>query len=270
MPSKTSLLLAALALVACVYLFATAPPPLPEAAASSGKRMSVATLFEMCAAENALVREIYTKKVVEPGKKAGLAYAENWREPGVDAGPLPALFLRETAKSLERRKVRLGLFLGSDFPISAANRFSGSQARAFEQLRQDRKPRHFYMADVKLHGAMFPDLAVAKACVDCHNEHADSPKKDWLLDDVMGATTFTYPADSVSLSEALEVLAALRGAFLDAYVAYIEKAKSFATPPEIGDQWPTDGYSLPSPSTFLAEANRRTSSSSLERLLTVR
>jgi hypothetical protein len=253
-----------------VYLFATAPPPLAETSARSGKRMSVAALLEMCAAENALVRQLYTKEVVEPGKKAGLAYAENWRDPAVDAGPLPALFLRETAKSLERRKVRLGLFLGSDFPISRANRFSDSQARAFAQMRRDRKPRHFYMDDVKLHVAMFPDLAIAKACVDCHNEHADSPKKDWRLDDVMGATTFTFPSDSVSLPEALEVLAALRGAVLDAYVAYVDKAKSFSKPPEIGDQWPSSGYVLPSANTFLAEATRRASSSSLEHLLTVR
>jgi hypothetical protein len=256
-----------LLLVLVVYLFVSAPAPLPGATAHTDAGVGVRTLLEICAAENDVVREIYTKQIVGAGKVAGLRFDENWRDANVHAGPLPALFLRETAKSLQQSSVRLGLFLGSDYPISQSNRFSDQQADAFRQMRRDRLPRHFFMADIKLHTAMFPDVAVAQACVDCHNEHADSPKRDWKLGDVMGATTWTYPAESVSLAKALELVGQLRKGFHDAYSAYTNKAATFSQPPEIATRWPADGYFLPTPKTFMQAAEERASRATLERLL---
>jgi hypothetical protein len=34
--------------------------------------------------------------------------------------------------------------------------------------------------------AVYPDKAVAEACVSCHNHHKDTPRRDFKLDDVMG------------------------------------------------------------------------------------
>ena len=250
-----------------VYLFVSAPVPLGELRAREGKRIAVSELFELAAAENAAVRQLYTQEIVAAGKRVGLRFDENWRDEDVEAGPLPALFLRETSQSLDRSAVGLGLFLGSDFPIRRANEFTGASAEAFSQLRKDRAPRYFYMGDVSLHTAMFPDLAVAQACVDCHNQHEQSAKHDWQLDDVMGATTWTYPNGAVSLQEVLSVLAALRNGFRDAYDAYLVKARSFKNPPEIGDQWPANGYYLPTTVSFMQEVERRTSGPTLQRLL---
>lgn len=270
MASKRFAAFALVSAILLVYLFVSAPAPLAEAETSNQETISVKELLEICAAENAVVRKLYTKEIVGPGKAAGLKFDERWQKDGVDAGPLPALFLRETAKSLERDPVRLGLFLGSDFPISKANLFKGRQAEMFRAIRADRKPRHFFVDDIGLYTAMFPDLAVAPACVDCHNEHPDTPKKNWKLDDVMGATTWTYPNASLSVDEALAVVAALRRAFSDAYGGYVEKTKTFANPPKIGDSWPAQGYFLPSPREFMREATTRTSRTTLARLLAER
>jgi len=253
-----------------VYLFVTAPPPLPEASAGGGKRLTAYEVLEMCAGENAAVRELYAKEIVGAGQKVGLRFDEQWEQIKIDAGPLPALFLRLTSKSLARSSVKLGLFLGSDNPINKSNRFSGPQADALEAMRRDREPRTFFMNDVKLYTGMFPDFAVATACVDCHNKHPDSPKHNWKLGDLMGATTWTLPSNSVSVSETLEVLAALRNAFGDAYASYIEKAKTFALPPEIGKKWPSQCYCLPTPETFMQEAERRISKPTLDHLLSRR
>jgi adenylate cyclase len=249
-----------------VYLFASAPAPLAEPRPDAGKQLSVQTLFELCAAENASVRQLYTESIVAAGKQVGLRFDEAWRTPTLDAGPLPALFLREASRALEKR-ARLGLYLGSDYPVRRANLFTGASAEAFAQLRRDREPRFFYMADVQLHTGMFPDLASVKACVECHNQHPDSAKHDWKLGDVMGAVTWTYPESTVSLSEALMVLGALRSSFRDAYEAYLAKVRTFRSPPEIGSQWPTHGYYLPTSATFMDEMTRRSSSATLERLL---
>ena len=270
MTTRALLAFALVALLAGVYLFVNAPQALPDAAVASGKKLSARDVLEICAAENATVRELYTKNIVEPGLKNGLKFDEKWREPTVDAGPLPALFLRETAQSLAKGPMRLGLFLGSDAPISKANQFTGLQADAFQQMRRDRAPRHFFMDDVKANTAMFPDVAVAKACVDCHNRHVDTPKRDWKVGDLMGATTWTLAASNLSLTEALDMIAALRNSFRDAYVAYIERTKKFSSPPEIGKKWPSEGYYLPDPDSFMEEAERRMSRTTLDRLLSHR
>jgi hypothetical protein len=253
-----------------VYLFVTAPPSLPDAAGGSERRLTAYEVLEICAAENAAVRELYTQEIVAAGQKAGLRFAENWEQLKVDAGPLPALFLRETSKSLAQGSVPLGLFLGSDQPVSKANRFLGPQADALQEMRRDGQPRGFFMDDVKLYTAMFPDFAVAQTCVDCHNQHPESPKRDWEMGDVMGATTWTYPSNQLSVSDALEVVAALRKGFRDAYVRYVDKAKTFALPPEIGKKWPSQCYCLPAPETFMQAAERRTSKPTLDRLLSRR
>jgi adenylate cyclase len=266
--TKGLLALALIAALAGVYLFVNAPQALPDAAVSTGKKLSARDVLEMCAAENAVVRELYTKSIVEAGLKSGLKFDEKWRD--VDAGPLPALFLRETAKNLAKGATRLGLFLGSDAPINRANQFAGLQADAFQQMRRDRSARHFFMDDVKVNAAMFPDVAVTKGCVDCHNKHVDTPKRDWKVGDLMGATTWTLASSNLSLPETLETIASLRKSFRDAYGAYVDRAKKFSSPPEIGKKWPSEGYYLPDPDTFMEEAERRTSRTTLDRLLSHR
>jgi adenylate cyclase len=250
-----------------VYLFVSAPAPLPEEGRRGGPTIPIAQALDACNAENAAVRGLYTKEIVGSGKLVGLAFNEDWRVIGVEAGPLPALFLRETAMSLEKNPVRLALFLGSDNPINTANLFQGEQARRFDLIKADRKPQFFVTADTGLQTAMFADVAVADACVSCHNAHRESPKHDWRLGDVMGATTWTYPSGEVTLDEELAMLSALRKGFHDAYSSYLDKAATFSSPPPIGPQWPRDGYSLPAVDEFMAEVRRRTSESTLDRLL---
>ena len=123
------------------------------------------------------------------------------------------------------------------------------------------------MDDVKLHAGMFPDVAVVQACVDCHNEHADSPKHDWKRGDIMGAVTWTYPKPKLTAAEALRVLAALRSSFADAYATYLAKARTFTPPPEVSSQWPTSGYFLPTQQIFMQSVTQITSPLTLQALI---
>lgn len=229
-----------------IYLFVSAPPPLEETPAAR-PTIPVERLFTVLEAENDAVRELWTKEII-------------------DAGPLPALFLRETARSLEKNPVQLSLFLGSDFPINDANRFEGQQLERLGELRRTGQPQFFYMTDTQLHTGMFSDVAVAEACVDCHNEHEQTPKKDWRLHDVMGATTWLYPAKAVTTEEFLAALSALHLAFEEAYRGYITKVATFGNPPPLGERWPRDGYFLPAPEVFMAEAYRRTGPQTMQAL----
>jgi len=88
-----------------VYLFATAPPELPDAAdqIQQSRPIDVANLFNAMNQINDTARRLYTSKIVGDGKKAGLAFGEDWTEPGVEKGPLPALFLRLVAARMETK-----------------------------------------------------------------------------------------------------------------------------------------------------------------------
>ena len=253
-------------ILAAIYLFATRPTPL-QAEQTSGRTVPVETVFRVVAAENDVARKLWTADIVGAGKKVGLKFDEKWRDPAMEAGPLPALFLRETSSALQRTRVPLGLFLGSDFPIVQSNLFSGIQADHFAALRRTGEPEFFNATDIGRFTAIFADRAIAPGCVSCHNEHPESPKTDWKLNDIMGGTTWSYPKERVSLEELVQIVAALRASFGTAYDAYLTKVATFSNPPEIGDRWPAEGYFIPSKRAFLAEFERRASPNTVERLL---
>ena len=261
------LLIVGATVVLTAYLCATAPPPLADETGASAATIPIRAAFDILARENDVARALYTEEIVAAGGRAGLDFAEDWRRPGVDAGPLPALFLRSTASALERSRSRLGLFLGSDAPISTANGFSGRQQELFRWLRAERQPQSFYDPDTLVFTAMYPDVAVAAACVTCHNAHAASPRTDWQLGDVMGATTWTYPKKEVSMDELLELIGDFRTALRTAYAAYVSKTESFSEPPIIGARWPRDGRFLPDVQVFMTEIEHRSSAASLTALL---
>lgn len=248
-----------------IYLFISAPPPLDDQKNQQAD-IPVKQMFTLLQAENAAARLIWTKEIVGEGKKVGLKFDEHWRDPDLEAGPLPALFLRETAKSMEKSPVRLSLFLGSDYPISPDNRFESLQLEKFQILRQSQQPQFFYVPDTHLHTAMFADIAVAEPCIECHNKHEQSPKRDWHLNDVMGAATWMYPASTVSLEDMLKAIMVLHQGIQDAYGAYLEKVKTFSKPPIIGEHWPSEGYYLPSPEVFMQAFLQRTASQTLPAL----
>lgn len=267
--TKRTFLLSMMVLTALtVYLFVSAPAPLPEPA-PKGVSVPIERVFALVEAENDAVRALWTKEIVGEGKKIGLKFDEDWEEKDVQAGPLPALFLRETARNLEKTPIRLSLFLGSDFPIRPANRFEGVQLEKFKAIRVTREPEFFYSEDTGRYTAMFSDVAIADPCIECHNEHEESPKNDWRLNDVMGATTWMYPDATVALDQVLKIVSTLRSAFRNAYAAYLAETESFDRRPEIGDKWPRDGYFLPSEDVFMDALGRRASKGTLLSLLDI-
>lgn len=250
-----------------VYLFVTAPMPL-DARPAETPTVPIRTVFAMLELENDAARALWTEEIVTRGTARGLAFGETWRDPGVEAGPLPALFLRETARNLERTPLRLGLFLGSQFPINTANQLAGAQTSRFDALVANAgAPQFFHDPATGLQTAMFADRAVADACVRCHNEHPDSPKRDWQPHSIMGATTWMYPEPAVTAERAVEMIGALRASIRAAYASYLAKVATFRAPPEIGERWPKDGPYLPSEDVFMRELARRTSAATLQGLL---
>ena len=235
-----------------VYLFVTAPVPLNQKGKIENYNYSVEEAFRVIAKLNDVTRTFYTKNIVGQGKDHGFEFDEDWKAKDVEAGPLPALFLRETAAFIEKTPVGLGLYLGSDYPISQANLFSGVQAKKFQELKQDAQPRFFFDKNTNRNIGMFPDFASANACVKCHNDHKDSPKKNWVLNDIMGATTWSYAQDSLTTRELLNWIQSYKDGAIATYAKYLKEVNSFASNPvpEIGSKWPNQGYFMPDKENF--------------------
>ena len=249
-----------------IYLFVSAPPPLPDGP-GGGKAIPAETALALLDAENAAIRAMYTREIVGEGAKQGLAFREDWKKDGVQAGPLPAL-LRETSTRLQMQVPQLSLFLGSDYPLVKENLFTGEQATHYREVKKTMKPQYFFDVAQGRTTAMFPDRAAAQACVSCHNEHPGTPKKDWVLGEAMGATTWSYAGRQVPSDTLLKMVRHLRASAVDAYGSYLQKVASYPADrrPAIGDKWPRDGFYLPDRETFRKAIEAQNSAATLQGL----
>ena len=141
-------------------------------------------------------REVYTKHVVERMQIKGVVVAsENWEEK--NTLPLPAQFLMESGRVMARKNIGIQYRLISLWPINKRNvaRSEFEKIGMGTILTHQTKP---YTGFVKEGGtryfqAVYPDLAVTQACIGCHNSHPDSPKRDFKINDVMGAIVISIP-----------------------------------------------------------------------------
>jgi hypothetical protein len=143
-------------------------------------------------------RKNYTENVVDKLRKAGLAVAiEHWRdEKGV---PLPAQFLLESGRLVAQKDLKFTFRLASMTPIYVWNGATTDfERKGLDTVTKD--PSKPFGGFVRLDGGryyqtIYPDLAVAQSCVTCHNEHPNSPRRDYKVGDVMGGIIITIPID---------------------------------------------------------------------------
>ena len=87
--------------------------------------------------------------------------------------------------------------------------------------------------------------------------------------DVMGATTWQYPKDSLSYKEAMDVLGAYAQGTTDIYNEYLDEIANFESSekPVIGDKWPEEGNYLPTPEVFLDSVRKLSSYETMKGLM---
>ncbi len=141
-------------------------------------------------------REVYTKHVVERMQTKGVVVAsENWEEK--NTLPLPAQFLMESGRVMARKGIGLQYRLISLWPINKRNVASGEfQKNGLTAiLAHPTKPFTGYVTvgQARYFQAVYPDLAVTEGCIGCHNAHPESAKRDFKLNDVIGAMVISIP-----------------------------------------------------------------------------
>jgi adenylate cyclase len=123
-----------------------------------------------------------------------------------NAIPIPATFLIELGQRITANSPELSVRLYSDYPFPQRQETGGPRDR-FEQealtyLR--RYPDQFFYRFETLDGQRVFRFAQAdrmqQSCVDCHNIHPNSPKRDWRVGDVRGILEITQPLNSITMS----------------------------------------------------------------------
>ena len=143
-------------------------------------------------------RTLYTTEIVNRLQAKGVTTAsEHWELENTLM--LPAQFLQHSGKLAAENGSGVRYRLIGLWPIYQRNApASDLERNALESLR---KSPDLPVTGIVTSGrkqyfqAIYSDLAVSQTCIDCHNGHRLSPKRDFKLNDVMGGIAITIPLE---------------------------------------------------------------------------
>lgn len=142
-------------------------------------------------------RTVYTSEVAEPAARAGMSVVHDYRDKD-NALPLPATLSMELGGRLSRASGgRVLLYSDYPFPARAAERLplDAFQLEALRKLRERPNEAVYVFEDYE--GVPAVRYATADlmrpSCVQCHNEHPQSPRQDWRVGDVRGVLEVIRP-----------------------------------------------------------------------------
>jgi hypothetical protein len=142
-------------------------------------------------------RGIYTKKVVNrlQNELKIIKASEHWEED--KALPLPAQMFRMGAEAAREKNKDFSYSLLSLWPINKQNAPKTDAEKEGLDFVAKNLGQNYYkeetLGDTTYFTAIYADTGVAQACISCHNTHADSPRTDFKLNDVMGGVVIRIP-----------------------------------------------------------------------------
>lgn len=144
-------------------------------------------------------RQVYAELIVHrlANEENIIQASEHWRDD--KALVLPAEMFRYGSERVAEGDAGIRYALISPWPINKQNGARTDVEKAgIEALAEN--PDSAYYATEKLAGkdyftALYPDRAVSEACIECHNNHSESPRDDFEMDEVMGAIVIRLPLD---------------------------------------------------------------------------
>ncbi len=112
--------------------------------------------------------------------------------------PLPATFIHDLSKLLQKEDTSVNLYSGFPFPNRKERKPDSFQQKAWEYLSKN--PDGTFVHQEKQGGkevvrVAMADKMAAQGCVNCHNAHPQTPKNNWKLGDVRGVLEVTSNVD---------------------------------------------------------------------------
>ena len=180
----------ALALVAALDCLAL-PLPMRSCSARPSRRASrYQQVADMLHAVMAADRTVYTVRVVNRLQNQEKVITADEHFMDKKALPLPAQMFRFGAEKAAETSKTFSYSLLSLWPVNKQNAPRTAAEKKGLQHVADNRGQNFYTEETlggkKYFTAVYADPAVSPACVSCHNDHQESPRKDFKLNDVMG------------------------------------------------------------------------------------
>lgn len=144
-------------------------------------------------------RTVYTRLIVNrlQNEEKVIKASEHWKED--KALVLPAQMFRAGAEMVRDKGATFSYSLLSLWPVNKQNAPKTEAEKAGLQYVVDNKGQNYYAEEAlggkKYFTAVYADIAVAPACVTCHNDHKDTPKSDFKIGDVMGGVVIRIPVE---------------------------------------------------------------------------
>jgi hypothetical protein len=142
-------------------------------------------------------RTVYTKQIVNrlAQEEKVITASEHWKDE--KALLLPAQMFRYGSELVQKKTGDFSYALLSLWPINAQNKPKTEVEKEGLEMVAKNPKQPFYkeetLGNKRYFTAVYADVAISPACVTCHNEHKDSPKTDFELNDVMGGVVIRIP-----------------------------------------------------------------------------
>jgi hypothetical protein len=142
-------------------------------------------------------RSVYTKLIVNrlQNDEKVITASEHWKDD--KALLLPAQMFRAGAEAAAQKNPGFSYSLQSLWAVNKQNSPKTAAEKEGLTAVAATPDKPFYkeekLGDTTYFTAVYPDRAISKACVSCHNDHRDSPRKDFKLNDVMGGIVIRIP-----------------------------------------------------------------------------
>lgn len=149
-------------------------------------------------------RAVYTRKIVNRLVKKDKVIKASEHFEDEQALALPAQMFRFGAEMVAKRSedmadVNFSYSLQSLWPINKQNAPKTDAEKTGLKFVAENKGKNYYteeeLGGKKYFTAVYADTAVAPVCVSCHNDHKDTPKRDFKLGDVMGGVVIRIPLE---------------------------------------------------------------------------
>ncbi|MCJ8318428.1 MAG: response regulator [Colwellia sp.] len=145
-------------------------------------------------------RSLYTSEVIKTAKNQGLTVTHNYQEFD-NAIPLPATLSMALGKEIGKKQSGAKTYLYSPYPFPWRKKenkqiFTDVFPKDAWQYLTKNPDKSFSRIELS-NGRMSIRYAVAdimrESCIDCHNNHAQTPKNDWQVGDVRGVMEVILP-----------------------------------------------------------------------------
>lgn len=151
------------------------------------------------------IRNYYAEHVLTDIDKDSNIEVTHLHQLSSNSIPIPATFLIEMAQSYSEQDT-LRVAVTSPYPFEPRKErvMDQFQQQAWQQLNQNPEQPVSQFAQIndrQVVKVALPDTLTSQNCVNCHNSHSDSGKKDWKLGDVRGIVEITVDVEQ-SLSRA--------------------------------------------------------------------